>query len=165
MSVTERFWSKVDRSGGPDACWPYLGYISKDGYAHFGIRRDDVVTAHRHALELTLGPLEDDVEACHNCEGRYPAGSIAYRACCNPSHLWPGTHSENMADMVAKGRHVACPGEDHGMAKLTEAAVRDILATCSTRRRQQRKMARKYNVHDATISRIVLRQTWAHVEA
>src|SRR5262245_5368741 len=26
------FWSKVDRSGGPNACWPWMASTTKEGY-------------------------------------------------------------------------------------------------------------------------------------
>lgn len=32
VPLAERFWPKVDKSGGPDACWPWLGGINGDGY-------------------------------------------------------------------------------------------------------------------------------------
>ena len=31
-SVAKRFWASVDRLGGRNACWPWLGYRDKRGY-------------------------------------------------------------------------------------------------------------------------------------
>ena len=56
-----------------------------------------VVYAHRFAMELELGrELFPDEFVCHSCDSP---------PCCNPTHLFLGTHGDNMADMVAKGRH------------------------------------------------------------
>jgi hypothetical protein len=30
--LAERYWSKVDKSGGPDACWPWTAGRSAGGY-------------------------------------------------------------------------------------------------------------------------------------
>src|SRR5438874_974236 len=32
IPLKDGFWSKVDKSGGPDACWPWTGCINAWGY-------------------------------------------------------------------------------------------------------------------------------------
>lgn len=123
-SLADRLWSKVDRSGGPDACWPFTGYCDEDGYGHLrAIEKGDPTLAHRIAYELENGPLGDRC-ARHKCDNP---------PCCNPAHLIPGTNADNVADKVARGRQAAGPahglkirGENHGNAKLTVDAVRRI---------------------------------------
>lgn len=110
LTLAERFWRFVDRSGGPDACWPWLG--RKDaGYGRFNVGGGKKVTAHRFAYELMRGPIPAGKDLLHSCLTR----------CCNPAHLRPGTDLENKADAVALGRHAY--GERHGHAKLTEAGA------------------------------------------
>jgi hypothetical protein len=107
-TLAERLARKTDRSGGPDACWPFTGCISVNrgsglGYGQLrvgskvdGTRR--LVKAHRLALILKTGedrPLED---ACHSCDNT---------VCCNPAHLSWGTHRANMADYIAKYGRIA----------------------------------------------------------
>ena len=80
----DRFWSKVDQSGGPDACWPWLGFRF-NGYGKFwfdGRSR----AAHRIAYELAVAPV-DHGHLHHTC---------GKRECCNPTHLVSMTKSEHM---------------------------------------------------------------------
>lgn len=92
----ERFWEKVDRRS-PDECWPWLGRARTSfGYGAFAIGRDRANRAHRIAWELTNGPVPVGLSALHRCDNP---------PCCNPAHLFLGTQADNIADMVAKGRH------------------------------------------------------------
>lgn len=47
-TLEERFWTKVDKSGGPDACWPWTAYRS-GGYGRIGVKGhgSDALTASR----------------------------------------------------------------------------------------------------------------------
>ncbi len=128
QDVVERFWSKVDRSGGPDACWPWTAHRGSDGYGKTWTGHCKIM-AHRFALELTDGPATfEGAEAMHACDNR---------PCCNPAHLRWGTRRENAADMVAKGRqahgdrHVSrtkperlARGERHGSRTKPESRPR-----------------------------------------
>lgn len=169
----ERFWSKVDRSGGPDACWPWTGGLDVRGYGTIWLDGQHVL-AHRLALALGKGTIQPvgglrGACACHVCDNR---------PCCNPEHLWAGTRAENNADRDTKGRQVAptgeghgarkrpervARGESHGMAELTEPEVRDILGSLAAGERP-RDIALRYGRHKTTISDIKRRKTWKHVQ-
>lgn len=89
-----RFWSKVDRRG-PDECWPWQGWKTERGYGIFEFQKKRM-RASRVAWELeNKQEFPDGKFACHTCDNP---------PCCNPAHIWAGTHLENMRDCAAKGR-------------------------------------------------------------
>lgn len=87
----ERFWSKVDRSGSPDACWPWLAFADK-GWGKFRVAPGRMVGAYRFSWELVNGPVPAGLEIDHLCFNR---------ACVNPAHLEPVTSAENKRRMNA----------------------------------------------------------------
>lgn len=99
--LEERFWPRV-AVGAPDECWPWQSAVAANGYAYFscGIRPNQVTKpVHCIAYELSVGPVPDGRELDHTC--RNPI-------CCNPAHLEPVTHLENMRrSFAAVGHHNA----------------------------------------------------------
>jgi len=98
-----RFWAKVDRSGGPDACWPWTGTKNKDGYGGFRAV-GKMHKSHRVAWTIAHGEIPGGYCVLHHCDNP---------PCCNPSslHLWLGTNDDNTADKCAKGRQAK--GDTH----------------------------------------------------
>lgn len=88
LPVEERFWPKVDKSGGPDACWPWLAHRAWNGYGEFRLplKTGKLVKSHRFSYELLHGPTPAGMDLDHKCRNRW---------CCNPAHLEPVTRSEN----------------------------------------------------------------------
>ncbi len=148
-------WSRIDKKG-PDDCWLWQGARSVEGYGIVSVRVEGKGTtrrAHRLVYEEVNGTIADGMKICHTCDTP---------ACCNPAHLWEGTHADNMADMVSKGRGTGThPGEAHGRAKLTGSLVKEA------RRRWRRgdsiaDMAVEYGVGQSTLRKAVYRETWTH---
>ena len=156
-----QFWSNVDQTGGPDACWPWLRSLRRGGYGQWTAGGVNWPT-HRYAWVHTNGPIPTGMLVCHHCDNP---------PCCNPAHLFLGTHLANNRDKDAKGRsryHLRDgepfdrSGEHHGARKLTAAQVveiRRLYAEGCT----QTGLAHQFKVGQAQISRIVLRQRWQHV--
>jgi hypothetical protein len=93
------FWSRVDRTAGPDACWPWTGAINKHGYGTVRLPGNLFVRAHRLAYALVGNALDDDKlldHVCHNdsgCTGTRK--ECLHRRCCNPAHGEPVTQQVN----------------------------------------------------------------------
>lgn len=154
-----RFWAKVDRSGGPDACWPWLGSRNKAGYGICGDDGPDTSRiAHRNAWVLTNGPIPNGLSVLHHCDNP---------PCCNPAHHFTGTYLDNARDREAKGRRVSflapvMPGEANPNAKLTDQAI------CTIRRERARgvpglELSLRFGVNRPTIYNIAAGRRWGHV--
>lgn len=115
-----RFWSKVDRSGGPQCCWHWTAAVNATtGYGIFHPSRRGsgfvhTVTAHRFAAHLAgLIDISDPQihvdHVCHNDAG-CPAGRCSHRKCCNPAHFRAVTNAENVnASHNSNVRKTHCP--------------------------------------------------------
>lgn len=94
-----KFWSSVDRSGGPAACWPY-STAPPGKYGHSGAGLAMTGSAASHVVAFTLARAlpkapDNGVVLRHLCDNK---------PCCNPSHLLPGTQSENVGDVIRAKR-------------------------------------------------------------
>lgn len=154
LPMPERFWSKVDRSKGPNGCWLWLGSKHRQGYGMFKFAPD--VLAHRVAWILTNGPILDGMSVLHNCpDGDNPT-------CVNPSHMFLGTQLDNIRDRESKGRGNGggLPGEACGHSKLTQHQVDEIRANHAAGNITQTELARRFGVSIATVSLLIHRKTW-----
>ncbi len=147
----DRFWSKVNTSAGPDACWPWVGGKHIRGYGIFSVHRPGVYRSwrsHRIAYEQSHGTDPGKLMVLHACDNP---------PCCNPSHLFLGTHQDNVDDKVAKGRQARAVG-----AKLDAEKVREIRAAYD-RGDPIYRFAKAFGVTRRTVYLVAWRETWKHV--
>lgn len=148
-----RFWSNVKR-GKRDECWEWqgsrCGAKCEYGSTYYNGRN---MVAHRAAWLLTYGMLPlPGLEICHKCDNGL---------CCNPRHLWIGTHKQNMEDRDQKGRHHTPKGSETTQAKLTEDKVIEIRSLLD-RGLSQRTIAKQFGVSQPTICYINKSHAWVH---
>lgn len=150
LSHEERFWIQVGKT---DGCWLWLSGKDADGYGGFNADHDGVTyrRAHRYSYALHHGPIPTGMQVCHTCDTP---------SCVRPDHLFLGSIAENMADKMAKGRHVGQGrGVRHTKAKLTEEQARAILDDP----RPHTQIAMEYGVAATTISSLKNRVSWPHL--
>ncbi len=135
------FWNKITITSNPDLCWEWIGCLNPDGYGSFRLNGKSE-KSHRIAWSFPDYVIPDGMSICHSCDNP---------SCCNPKHLFLGTHLENMQDMKAKGRR----NDNNHYKKLTDIEVEEIRNRYAMGNVRQIDLAIEYNVIQAHISRIV----------
>lgn len=147
-----KFWSRVDKSGGEDACWNWLAGHNQKGY---GVAQwnGKHAKAHRISYLLAHGEFDNRLLVLHACDNP---------RCVNPKHLFLGTHQDNERDKVAKGRHLQQLSK---ISKLSPDQVLEIRrrAALGGKGNKQVDLAREFSVFACTIMNIVHRRTWKHL--
>lgn len=90
LSSQDRLWSNIDVVD-VDDCWVWKGATTVKEYGRLRVGGRKKL-AYQYAYELVCGPVPDGLELDHLCRNR---------ACCNPFHLEPTTHQENVLRGVA----------------------------------------------------------------
>jgi AraC-like DNA-binding protein len=147
LSVMGRFLLNVNKT---DACWLWTGTINKFGYGRFSIKAVHY-TAHRISYELFVGQIPEGLFLLHSCDNP---------SCVNPSHLSPGTHTDNMKDMFNKHRQVDHSGSRNPSAKLTEENV-DYIRSCPNTQTSCKELAKQFGVVENTIKRVFTGDRWS----
>jgi hypothetical protein len=136
-------------------CWTCdTAYVTRAGYLHIQITERGVQHAfkvHRFSYEHFVGRIPKGKLICHTCD---------VKSCCNPKHLFPGSQSDNMQDMVRKGRGLV--GEKSAKTKFTEADILRIYRYVN-QGLSRAAIAQKYNVAAVTISHIATGRNWKHL--
>ncbi len=100
--------------------------------------------AHRLMYDFFRGPIPYGMHVLHRCDNP---------ACVRPSHLFLGTHADNMEDMRLK-RRCRC-GENHPNAFLDDHEVLDVFFRYHAGGITQAELARQYKVARTTVNKIV----------
>lgn len=143
LKAINRFHSKyIIRENG---CWEWNSVIeSHSGRGRFYFQRGNV-QAHRFSAEyLKPYSLTKNDVVCHHCDNPI---------CVNPDHLFIGTQTDNIRDMISKNR------SPH--TKLTVDQVLAIREDCKTL--PTKIVKKKYNVSKGIVDNIKHRRTWKHI--
>jgi hypothetical protein len=142
-------------------CWIFTGALNEAGYGIVGTggRGQPNDRAHRITYRHYCGEIPEGMLVCHECDTP---------SCCNPDHLFLGTHKDNTQDMIRKKRNSPPPknyhvvGSVHPKAKLHESqipVIRDMYKQGVT----QQILANMYGVARQTISKVVNHKRFNHV--
>lgn len=148
-------------------CRLWFGLLNEKGYGRVNIN-GRMIKVHRLRWELDHGPIPFDVNICHRCD---------VRCCIEPLHLFAGLQADNVADMMAKGRHVPPPtlypdrpkkrigvgtprGENSAASKLTDEKVRLIRSSLA----KHAELAVILGVDRKTVRMVRAGETWSHVK-
>lgn len=153
-------------------CWEWVGSINPaTGYGQMSAWEGDkriLYTAHRVSFRAFVGDIPNGMSVLHKCDNR---------KCFNPDHLFVGTQSDNMVDMIQKNRrtsytkpavswHKLQPekvrrGSRHPMAKLSEEQVVAIRAS----NEPLASIALKYGMSYGNIRAIRNGEIWTHLDS
>lgn len=158
----QEFWQSVDKRS-DDECWIWLKSCTRIGYGRVSLGCKTYL-AHRvayyfsHPGKITLqGPKNRRAHGLvlHTCDNR---------RCCNPRHLYVGTHAENMRDRQIRNRthHPKWISVESPGAAFTATEVREI------RRKREAGVSAKllsieFGVHEDTIYDCVARRSYKDV--
>jgi hypothetical protein len=133
----------IDMSGGPDACWPFTGKVNNKGRPYFAVAGTKHLV-YRLVYELVngVGSLKDRI-ARHTCDNEI---------CCNPNHIVPGDHQQNMDDMKERERHGLPHHTIRAIRKLGEVGV------------SHKSIGDRFGIGRSTVTEIVNRTNYAHVK-
>lgn len=154
--VLSHFWSHVDRSGD---CWEWTG-LTNGKYGMFYLYREDgksrYMLSHRFIEFAMNGEIDEDTYILHKCDNPL---------CVRLSHLFRGSHQDNVRDMRQKGRQSDPPlisGTRHHSNKLSEDQVREIRKRRSMGESGY-KLASEFGVSNAMIYDIATGKKWKHL--
>lgn len=156
-SDKDRFLKKVIIPDDHALCWEWIAWKNKKGYGAIGFRDLGNIPAHRFSYLLHKGDFDQTKIVCHTCDNT---------SCVNPSHLFVGTHSDNMKDKIKKGRAKNPPphlGINHHKSKVNPKTVKEIRALFE-KGVSQTELASIYSLHTSSMHNICRKKTWKDVK-
>lgn len=133
-SLPERFWSKVAKMPGDDACWEWTAHTDRAGYGEI-----DKCRAHRMSYYLATGIDPAHLFVCHHCDNP---------PCVRPSHLFLGSPADNADDMRCKGRATA-------RKKVNDQQAEQILLVWGEGELTHRQVADRFGISRKQAARII----------
>lgn len=126
----------IPEDANANICWPWTGSVGgSDGRGYFSTKGVKWL-AYRLIYTLVYGPIPDGLVIRHKCDNKL---------CCNPTHLEPGTQSENENDKYDRDRYgfplqaIRAIMKYHKLGTLSQKQIADIVtAECGVEVTQQR---------------------------
>jgi hypothetical protein len=149
-----------------NGCWLWDNDKQRGGYGMFWDGQKPK-SAHRLVYELLVSKVESKDCVCHKCDNR---------RCVDPSHMFIGSHADNSADMVSKGRQAKgnrhwtktspelldghAVGEKNSRAKLKDKDVKLIRESSLS----VKELAEIYGMSYMGMYKVKSGLRWAHVK-
>ena len=156
----EWFWSQGEKRAAPypelqGDCLLWVGAPTNHGYGQI-VRFRKQLLVHKLAWEIHHGrEVHSGMVVEHLCEG-----IDGQKMCYNPLHLRESSYAENMRTALATQRIPR--GSSRGHAILTEADI-PVIRRLHDEGWSNCAIGRRYEVHGAAISNIILGKNWTHV--
>ena len=161
----ERFWKKVDKSGGDDACWNWTRSLDGCGYGNISSGCGKNYRAHRASWFMVYGEIPLGKIICHRCDNP---------RCVNVNHLFLGTDAINVHDRGIKRRtsrgtyhsqflpseKMARNGKQNGRAILNPDQVAYIRENAKPYKMTRRLLAKRFGVSRTTIDYVLSGKSW-----
>lgn len=140
-----QFIQKNSRPG-DSGCWLWTRHTMHGGHGR-ARWESKMQLAHRLAYRAWIQDPRDFL-VCHRCD---------VASCVNPSHLFLGTHRDNMRDRNAKGRTARGERAWRSLPKSLVDRIREL----SSLGVSQSEIARSVGVVSSTVSRILNGKRWS----
>lgn len=123
-------------------CWNWIGSLQTCGYGQIKINGNNW-TSHRASWVAHNGAIPNGMHVLHHCDNP---------KCCNPKHLYLGSHQDNMRDKLQRGRQSKRPGHKLTLSQVLEIktsseSVRTIAAQYGVSRSHVYAIRGKYPAH------------------
>jgi HNH endonuclease len=152
IPLKDRFFSSIGLKN-DNGFMLWILSTNKDGYGKTCDDNNKHVLAHRVAYEFAFGPIPDGMQVLHKCDNP---------PCCNPEHLFLGTHGNNMGDKAEKRRSYRPSGEKNVNARLSE---KDVLEIIDMKKQgfSGKEISRVKKVCEGAVSSICSGKSWKHI--
>ncbi len=134
-----------------NGCWICTSHKkSKYGYPMMSLNRIPIHMV-RYFAKLKYPDLPSYIHVLHKCNNS---------SCINPTHLYFGTHEDNMRDRKNSGHYASAKGENNNNAKITKDVVNVIREFYKTNTTSHRKLAKLFGISKTHITRILNNVQW-----
>lgn len=168
LPIADRFWPKVNKLGPRQPgmrtrCHQWVGAVGSKGYGQFKLDGKQL-GAHVVVWFLATGEWPTKY-VLHKCDNK---------ACVRKTHLFEGTHQDNMDDKVRKGRQAkgaqitrnmdltSRRGERQWKHKLTYAVVQTMRELAKNEGVSGAELGRRFGVNKTTACRAIRGDNWRY---